>query len=64
MKNRIPQERGKPRTYVIRGQEVMLDRDLAKFYGVSLGVLKVKTNSIVKARLFSIVTMPCHPLPF
>ena len=44
MKNRIPQERGKPRTYVIRGQEVMLDRDLAKFYGVSLGVFNARIN--------------------
>jgi ORF6N domain len=36
MKNRIPQEAGKLRTYVIRGQEVMLDRDLAQLYGVSM----------------------------
>ena len=44
MKNRIPKERGKPRTYVIRGQEVMLDRDLAKLYGVSLRVFNALVN--------------------
>jgi len=44
MKNRIPQEVGKPRTYVIRGQEVMLDRDLAQLYGVSMGVFNARVK--------------------
>jgi len=48
MKNRIPKERGKSRTYVIRGQEVMLDRDLAKLYGVSLGVFNARINQHIK----------------
>ena len=30
----------------------------------SLVILKVKANSIATARLFSIVAMPYHPLPF
>lgn len=44
MKNRIPQEKGKPITYVIRGQAVMLDRDLAQLYGVSMGIFKAKVK--------------------
>ena len=44
MKNRVPQEEGKPRTYVIRGQEVMLDRDLAQIYGVSMEVFKARVK--------------------
>src|SRR3989338_697581 len=34
MKELIPQERIEHRIYVIRGQKVMLDRDLAELYGV------------------------------
>jgi len=48
MKNRIPQESGKPRTYVIRGQEVMLDRDLAQLYGVSMGVFNARVKRHIK----------------
>ena len=48
MKNRIPQEAGKPRTYVIRGQEVMLDRDLAQLYGVSMGVFNARVKRHIK----------------
>ncbi len=44
MKNRISQESGKPRTYVIRGQEVMLDMDVAQLYGVSLGIFNARIN--------------------
>ena len=44
MKNRIPQEEGKLRTYIIRGQEVMLDRDLAQLYRVSLGVFNARVK--------------------
>ena len=44
MKNCIPQEAGKPRTYVIRGQEVMLDRDLAQLYGVSMDVFNARVK--------------------
>src|SRR3989338_2965537 len=44
MKNHIPQEVGKPRSYVIRGQEVMLDRDLAQLYGVSTEMFKAKVK--------------------
>ena len=44
MKNRVPQEEGKPRTYIIRGQEVMLDRDLAQLYGVSMDVFNARVK--------------------
>jgi hypothetical protein len=44
MENCIPQESGKPRTYIIRDQEVMLDRDLAKLYGVSMGVFNARVK--------------------
>jgi len=37
MKELIPQERIERKIFVIRGQKVMLDRDLAKLYGVSTG---------------------------
>lgn len=39
MKGLIPQERIERRIFVIRGQKVMLDRDLAKLYGVETRVL-------------------------
>ena len=48
MKNRIPQEEGKPMTYVIRGQEVMLDRDLAQLYGVSMDVFNARVKRHIK----------------
>ena len=48
MENRIPQEVGKPRTYVIRGQEVMLDRDLAQLYGVSMGAFNARVKRHIK----------------
>lgn len=48
MKNRIPQEAGKPRTYIIRGQEVMLDRDIAQLYGVSMGVFNAQVKRHIK----------------
>lgn len=48
MKNVIPQEPGKPRTYIIRGQEVMLDRDLAQLYGVSIGVFNAQVKRHIK----------------
>lgn len=44
MKNRIPQEAGKPKTYVIRDQGVMLDRDLAQLYGVSMDVFNTRVK--------------------
>jgi len=40
MKNRVPQEESKPRTYIIRGQEVMLDRDLAQIFGIIRALFK------------------------
>jgi len=42
----IPEERIIDRIYLIRGQKVMLDRDLAKLYGLETKVLKqqVKRN--------------------
>lgn len=42
----IPEEVIMSKIYLIRGQKVMLDRDLAKFYGVETRVLKqaVKRN--------------------
>jgi len=48
MESRIPQEAGKPRTYVIRGQEVMLDRDLAQLYGVSMDVFNARVKRHIK----------------
>lgn len=48
MKNRIPQEKGKPKTYVIRGQEVMIDRDLAQLYGVSMNVFNTRVKRHIK----------------
>jgi hypothetical protein len=36
----IPTERIEHVIYLIRGEKVMLDRDLAKLYGVSTKVLK------------------------
>jgi hypothetical protein len=42
----IPEERIIDKIYLIRGQKVMLDRDLAKLYGLETKVLKqqVKRN--------------------
>nr|MBU1327850.1 ORF6N domain-containing protein [Candidatus Omnitrophota bacterium] len=40
MKELIPQERIERRIFVIRGQKVILDRDLAKLYGVETKYLK------------------------
>ena len=48
MKNRIPQEAGKPRTYIIRGQGVMLDRDLAQLYGVSMDIFNARVRRHIK----------------
>jgi len=39
MKNIIPSERIESKIYLIRGQKVMIDRDLAKLYGVPTKVL-------------------------
>lgn len=46
MSNLIPVERIENRIYLIRGQKVMLDRDIAELYGVKTKVLKqaVKRN--------------------
>lgn len=46
MDNLIPIERIENRIYMVRGQKVMLDRDLAKLYGVKTFVLNqaVKRN--------------------
>ncbi len=46
MKELIPQERIERRIFVIRGQKVMLDRDLAELYEVSTKVLNqaIKRN--------------------
>ena len=43
MKNRI-----KPRAYIIRGQEVMLDRDLAQLYGVSMDAFNAQVKRHIK----------------
>jgi len=48
MINRIPQEKDKPRTYIIRGQEVMLDRDLAQIYGVSMDAFNAQVKRHIK----------------
>ncbi len=47
MKNLVPVERIETMIYLIRGQKVILDRDLAVLYGVSTGRLneQVKRNS-------------------
>lgn len=47
MKDIIPVERIENRVYLIRGQKVMLDRDLAELYGVKTFVL----NQAVKRNL-------------
>lgn len=46
MPNLIPLERIESKIYLIRGKKVMLDRDLAKLYGVPTGRLneQVKRN--------------------
>ncbi|MBU3910963.1 MAG: ORF6N domain-containing protein [Candidatus Omnitrophica bacterium] len=44
MKELIPQGMAEPRIFVIRGQKVMLDRDLAALYGVTID----RFNSQVK----------------
>jgi hypothetical protein len=46
MPNLIPEERIENKIYLIRGQKVMLDRDLAELYGVLTGRLneQVKRN--------------------
>jgi len=46
MKHLVPVERITSMIYLIRGQKVMLDRDLAELYGVATKVLKqaVKRN--------------------
>ena len=46
MKELVPVERITSKIYLIRGQKVMLDRDLAELYGVETRVLKqaVKRN--------------------
>jgi hypothetical protein len=46
MKDLVPVERIASKIYLIRGQKVMLDRDLAELYGVETRVLKqaVKRN--------------------
>lgn len=48
MINRMPHETDKPRTYIIRGHEVMLDRDLAQLYGVSLSALNARVKRHIK----------------
>ncbi len=47
MKDVVPVERITSKIYLIRGQKVMLDRDLAELYGVGTKVLKqaVRRNS-------------------
>ena len=47
MKDVVPVERITSKIYLIRGQKVMLDRDLAELYGVATKVLKqaVRRNS-------------------
>jgi hypothetical protein len=46
MKDLVPVERISSKIYLIRGQKVMLDRDLAELYGVETRALKqaVKRN--------------------
>ncbi|MBU1026133.1 MAG: ORF6N domain-containing protein, partial [Candidatus Margulisbacteria bacterium] len=46
MSNLIPVERIENKIYIIRGQKVMLDKDLAELYGVKTFVLNqaVKRN--------------------
>ena len=47
MNNLMPAERVESKIYLIRGQKVMLDRDLAELYGVTTSQLKrqVKRNA-------------------
>jgi hypothetical protein len=47
LKDSVPVERIASKIYLIRGQKVMLDRDLAELYGVETKVLKqaVRRNS-------------------
>jgi phage regulator Rha-like protein len=47
MKGLIPEERIERRIFVIRGQKIILDRDLAELYGVTTGNL----NKAVKRNL-------------
>lgn len=44
MKQLIPHESIEEKIYLIRGQKVMLDRDLARLYGVQTRVLKQTVN--------------------
>jgi hypothetical protein len=48
MKELMPQERIERRIFVIRGQKVMLDRDLAKLYGVSTGRFNEQVKRNIK----------------
>jgi len=48
MKELIPQERIERRIFVIRGQKVMLDRDLAKLYGVPTKRLNEQVGRNIK----------------
>ena len=48
MKDLMPQEVIERKTYLIRGQKVMLDRDLAKLYGVPTKRLKEQVKRNIK----------------
>jgi len=48
MKELIPHGVVKPRVFVIRGQKVMLDRDLAALYGVSIAKFNAQVKRNIK----------------
>ena len=48
MKNLIPREFIERKIYILRGQKVMLDRDLAKLYGVPTKRLKEQVKRNIK----------------
>jgi len=48
MKELVPQEWMERRLFVIRGQKVMLDRDLAQLYGVPIEAFKAQVKKNIK----------------
>jgi len=50
MKELIPQEVIENRIYLIRGQKVMIDKDLAKLYGVPTKRLKEQVKRNLQGR--------------
>ena len=48
MKGLIPQERIEQRIFIIRGEKVMMDRDLAELYGVKTKYLNQQVRRNIK----------------